>query len=148
MAQNIHRTNIIGRLMKASFKRELKALEGVLEFLDTFMTRQGIGPSIRPTLFLAVDEMFTNMVRHQPHASRDITISAEQTEGAVVIRLIDPGADAFDFTKTKEPDFSIPIQKRSPGGLGIYLTQKLMDEVRYEHRDDEAVVTLVKKLED
>jgi anti-sigma regulatory factor (Ser/Thr protein kinase) len=134
--------------MTASFKRELKSLEILLEFLDSFMTQHRVGASVKPTLFLAVDEMFTNMVRHQPNASNEITVTVEEKEGSIIVRLFDPGANPFDLTKTKDPDFTVPMNERSPGGLGIYLTRKLMDEVRYEHRDDRAVVTLVKKLED
>ena len=37
-------------------------------------------------------------------------------------------------------------QERKIGGLGIFLTKQVMDEVRYERRDGQNILTLRKKL--
>ncbi|MBR1738586.1 MAG: ATP-binding protein, partial [Firmicutes bacterium] len=37
-------------------------------------------------------------------------------------------------------------EERNIGGLGIFLTKKLMDEVSYENKDGKNILTLMKKL--
>lgn len=45
-----------------------------------------------------------------------------------------------------DPDVTLPAEEREIGGLGIFMTKKTMDEVRYEYKDGQNRLTLVKKL--
>ena len=44
-------------------------------------------------------------------------------------------ANAFDPLSLPSPDLTLPLEQRKPGGLGVMLVRKLMDEVHYERRD-------------
>ena len=48
--------------------------------------------------------------------------------------------------KKVDPDVTLPAEEREIGGLGIFMTKKTMDEVRYEYKDGQNRLTLVKKL--
>ena len=48
--------------------------------------------------------------------------------------------------KKADPDVTLPAEEREIGGLGIFMTKKTMDEVRYEYKDGQNRLTLVKKL--
>jgi len=39
---------------------------------------------------------------------------------------------------------TLKTEDRQIGGLGIFMTKKLMDEVRYEYRDGQNILTLKK----
>ena len=52
----------------------------------------------------------------------------------------------FDPLKKVDPDVTLPPEEREIGGLGIFMTKKTMDEVRYEYKDGQNRLTLVKKL--
>ncbi len=41
---------------------------------------------------------------------------------------------------------SLPAANREIGGLGIYMTKKIMDDVVYEYKDGQNILTLKKKL--
>jgi anti-sigma regulatory factor (Ser/Thr protein kinase) len=43
-------------------------------------------------------------------------------------------APAFDPTLVPEPDVSLPLEQRPVGGLGIYLSRRLVDDMRYRAR--------------
>ena len=48
------------------------------------------------------------------------------------------------MTEAPEPDLTSALGERSVGGLGVYLTKELMDEVRYSrdaHRNRLSIVT-------
>jgi serine/threonine-protein kinase RsbW len=82
-------------------------------------------------LVQAVDESATNIIVHgyrgQP-GSIEITIAS--AGDAVVVRLRDQ-APLFDPTRLPPPDLTRPIEERISGGLGVFLTMKLMDQVSY-----------------
>ena len=44
----------------------------------------------------------------------------------------------------QDPDITLPIEQREIGGLGVLMTKKLMDEVAYEYRDSQNILTLKK----
>ncbi len=46
------------------------------------------------------------------------------------------------------PDVSLPLEERQIGGLGIFLTVQMMDNVSYEHVGNENILTIKKKIDD
>jgi anti-sigma regulatory factor (Ser/Thr protein kinase) len=44
------------------------------------------------------------------------------------------------------PDTTIPLKERRIGGLGIFITIKKMDDVKYEYVNNENVLTIKKNL--
>ena len=63
----------------------------------------------------------------------------------VTIAFSDSGVP-FDPLKKVDPDVTLPAEEREISGLGIFITKKTMDEVRYEYKDGQNRLTLVKKL--
>ena len=62
-----------------------------------------------------------------------------------VLTFIDGGVP-FDPLTRKAPDVTLSAEEREIGGLGIFLTRKLMDEVRYRREDGRNILTLRKRL--
>ena len=52
----------------------------------------------------------------------------------------------FDPTAALAPDVKIPAAERQVGGLGIFLVRKTMDDMAYEYRDGQNVLTIRKKI--
>ena len=63
----------------------------------------------------------------------------------VTLTFIDQGVP-YDPLKRKEPDVTLPAEERDIGGLGIFLTKKTMDDVSYEYKDGQNILTLKKKI--
>jgi anti-sigma regulatory factor (Ser/Thr protein kinase) len=94
---------------------------------------------------LAVEELFTNMVKYG--GGEDAVSVALAVRGDdLVIELIHPGAAPFDPTATEPVDPTRPLDERVPGGVGLHLVRSMMDRVAYQHRNGEARVTLTKHL--
>lgn len=96
---------------------------------------------------LAVEELFTNMVKYNPENSADVLICLEHGGKGLRVKMTDFGVKPFDFTKLKEVDVNKRIEERTPGGLGIFLTRKLVDEIHYEYVNGNNVITFVKNVE-
>ncbi|MCP4452100.1 MAG: ATP-binding protein, partial [Planctomycetes bacterium] len=55
---------------------------------------------------------------------------------------------AFDPLDRPDPDTTLSVDDRAIGGLGIFLTKQMMDDVSYERRQGKNVLTLVKHCTD
>lgn len=49
----------------------------------------------------------------------------------------------FDPTGAGDPDVTLPAEKRSIGGLGIFMVRRMTSSMRYEYRDGWNMLTLV-----
>lgn len=52
----------------------------------------------------------------------------------------------FNPLERDDPDVALSAGSRQIGGLGIFLTKKLMDQAAYEYRDGANVLTLRKRI--
>ena len=84
-------------------------------------------------IVLAVQEAATNIIRHAygGRSDRDIHVEVTTSGDQVGISLFDHGK-RFERTSAKPP----ATEGSQLGGWGIYLIEKLVDEVSY-HRDDQ-----------
>ncbi|MCK5572966.1 MAG: ATP-binding protein [Bacteroidetes bacterium] len=131
------------------FKRDLGSLLEVFRFIDEFMSAHSFDPAITADIRLAVDELFSNMVKYQSGTAEEISITLDKQDTSIVVRLTDHGVEPFDILEVPEPDLDASLDRRSTQGLGIYLTRKCMDDVEYEYEEKgrKSIITLVKNLE-
>jgi serine/threonine-protein kinase RsbW len=63
----------------------------------------------------------------------------------VQLRIRDWGR-SFDPASVPLPNIEAPLEERTLGGLGLFLVQKLMDEVKFETSGgDGNVITVIKR---
>ena len=130
-----------------NFSRSIDELKNIFNFLEIIGERFQLSDRHLHDIELSVEEVFTNMVRHNSSSDEEILISIESYDGQIVTCLTDREKEPFDLTKTGEIDFDDYIEKKKSGGLGIFLVKQLMDEVRFEHLNGESKITLIKKFE-
>ena len=108
------------------------SIAGVQAFVEDIMAAAGVGMKQLSRVNIAVDELYTNIVRYSgAHTAR---IGCAVTPDAVTVELCDDGV-AYDPLQAAEPDVTLPAEERGIGGLGIFMTRKLMSSVDYA-RDD------------
>lgn len=64
---------------------------------------------------------------------------------AVTITFLDHGIP-YDPLAKQDPDVTASADDREIGGLGIFMTKSLMDDVSYEYANGQNILTLKKKL--
>ena len=133
--------------MKGLFARDWAALAQVFAFLDEFAAAHQLDEPVRYTVALAVEELFTNMVKYHGDGAPEIPLHAEVVDGAVRIVLEDHDVERFDITEVPARDIDKPAPQRRPGGLGIHLVREMMDDFRYDYKDRCGTITIVKRLE-
>jgi len=134
--------------MQATFRRDLGELERAFRLADKFARERRLGETAVYLLNLAVEEIFTNIVKHGARGGGDIAIALDVAGGELVVEIVEHGAQPFDPTQAPEADVRAPLDERQPGGLGLYMLRKLMDDMTYEYTDGEAHIRMTKRLED
>jgi serine/threonine-protein kinase RsbW len=96
---------------------------------------------------LALEECGTNVVHYAcgDRPQERFRVSFESGAGALTVELRDHGP-AFDPTIAVARDFDGVDEDRPPGGWGIRLARKYVDEIRYAREGDENVLRLIKAL--
>ena len=62
----------------------------------------------------------------------------------VVIGFVDEGKPYNPLEKEK-PDVTVSAKERQIGGLGVFLAQKMMDDISYEFQNGKNILTICKK---
>lgn len=129
-----------------TFNRSINELENIFSFLEVNGERFHMSERHLHDIELSVEEIFTNMVRHNSSSNQAIEISIESDNGQILTCLTDHEEAPFDLTQTAEIDFDEYIEKKKSGGLGIFLVNQLMDEVKFEHLNGISKVTIIKNV--
>ena len=121
-----------------------EVMRGV-ETLQQFAQARGLPEKTTFSLALALEECASNIVNHalRRDAQKVFWVTFDCLNDAFVIELRDQGP-AFD--PTVENSSRRPLDDDSPGGWGIHLVRRFMDEIRYERRAGENVLRLTKRL--
>jgi anti-sigma regulatory factor (Ser/Thr protein kinase) len=130
----------------AHFQAEAAAASQAADALDAFCAVERVPRDDIWPLQVALDEIVTNIVSYGGAASAPTGFDVwfRRDGGCIEIVVADDGP-AFDPFARPNPDVTLPLEGRQPGGLGIMLVKTLMDDVRYE-RTTRNIVTIRKRI--
>ncbi|MBO6268172.1 MAG: ATP-binding protein [Clostridium sp.] len=136
--------------MKSELTIEAKTenLNAVLAFLEESLEKADCPVKAQMQLAVAAEEIFVNIANYAyaPEIG-SATVQLEVSESPITVTItFTDGGRPFDPTKKVDPDVTLPAEARDIGGLGIFMTKKLMDDVKYEYRDGKNVLTLKKQI--
>ena len=115
------------------------------EFLDAFCEEAGVDMEMTMSLNLAMEEAVVNVMDYAyPKGTEgSVNIEARLDDEGMTFVIIDSGIP-FDPTATEDADTTLPLDERDIGGLGIFLTRQIMDNIKYERNNDKNILTLRK----
>ncbi len=132
--------------MDKKFKRDISSLDDIFQFIAKFITSNKINDANSYYLNLAIEELFTNLVKYNADIPDPILIDLSKTSDSLVIEITDKSDKPFDINKAAEYDTKQSLEKRPIGGVGLHLIKKMFDETKYEFHDKRSKITLVKFL--
>ena len=137
--------------VRRGFARKITSLDEIFRFLGEFADGHEIDERAALTMNLVVEELFTNMVRHNRGGGDEIVIGLDRADGRLCLELVDTDVEPFDPDSVGAVPVNAGIDERRPGGLGIHLVRSLVDDLQYDYRPDgrrmriSAVKTLEKR---
>jgi serine/threonine-protein kinase RsbW len=132
--------------MQKDFNRSISQLDNLFNFVAQFAEKFQIRLSEKNVINLAVEEIFTNMVKYNPKSSARINLKLDHDDKKICVCLTDTESQPFDLTKARVYDLEQPVNQRPVGKLGLHLVKQMMDTVDYSYNNGTAVITMVKYL--
>ena len=126
----------------------IENIPAVTAFVEEQLEQVGCPMKAQMQIDIAIDELFSNIAQYAytPKTGK-ATVRVEVTENpmAVVISFIDNGIP-YDPLAKADPNVSRPADERQIGGLGIFMVKKSMDEINYEYKNGQNVLTIKKHI--
>lgn len=98
-------------------------------------------------LVLAVDEVCANVIIHSTECNENETLDVltELKEGEVIFEIMDNGL-GYDLRNHKIPNIKDIVKSKRKGGVGLFLVQKIMDEIDFIPYNKGHIIRLVKHI--
>ena len=130
-------------ILTITLNGSLQELDRLAAWLSSYCSESGLGDDVEFRLNLALEELFTNAVRHggcdgMPDAA---SIHLRREAGEVLVEYIDRGRP-FDPADAPTPDLQSPLAERAPGGLGLHFVRQLAVHFEYHRVDERNRITL------
>lgn len=117
--------------MRLSLNARLEDLYRIREFVKQSAHSYDVNEELIGDLILAIDEAVTNIITHGYQNNQGtITLEIDRQNNDLLFRLRDM-APVYNPKNTQAPDFRSPLQRQTCGGYGVYLIQRIMDEVQH-----------------
>jgi len=129
-------------------KADLDNLCQVLSFIGESLEKAGCGTKENKQISMAVEEIFVNIASYaygSETGNAVISITAGKGNNMAQIIISDSGRP-FDPLKKPDPDLDMDIEDRQYGGFGIYMVKNAMDDVSYERKDGQNILTMKKTI--
>jgi sigma-B regulation protein RsbU (phosphoserine phosphatase) len=139
-------------LRDTSFKErilpaKIENTETAVEFVKNELISAGCVLPMAKRIGLAVEELFVNIASYAyPDGEGEAGVKVSFPEpDTVQIELTDEGVP-YDPLAKEDPDITRPFKERQAGGLGIYMSKTIMDDMKYDHTDGCNHVVMTKKI--
>jgi len=123
-------------------------VETVTDFVNEHLEAHDCPMKAQMQIDIAIDEIFGNiaMYAYNPDVG-PATVKVEFIEEPmqVIISFMDKGKP-YDPLSADDPDVTLSAEERGVGGLGIFMVKKSMDDVLYEYKDGQNILTIKKNI--
>ena len=132
--------------MKKEFIAKKTELNNVIYFIHNELEKD-IDIKTMTKIDLVTEEIFVNIASYAYKEEGVVSINIEHQNNKIIITFEDTGIP-FNPLLTKDPDIKQSVEDREPGGLGIYMVKKMMDNVEYIYRDNKNILIIEKNISD
>jgi sigma-B regulation protein RsbU (phosphoserine phosphatase) len=123
-------------------------LDEVIAFVAKRLENYGCDRKTLMQIRLAVEEIFVNISSYAYDPSvgpAEVRCEVLEDPMRVIIQFLD-GGKPFDPLAKEDADTSEEALMSRIGGLGILLVKETMDDVSYEYKDGQNILTILKNL--
>lgn len=132
-----------GLPVRQAFHRKIDSLQEIFAFTARVSGAYQTDPRLMTSIDFTIEELFTNMVKYSKMSVADVDVELVRLPRGIEVTLIDYDVDLFDITQAPDVDVSRPIEERVPGGLGLHLIRRLVDNIEY-HYDPETRISITR----
>ena len=134
--------------MKKKFIAEKKELDNVIKFINSEIEKD-VDKKTLMKIDVVIEEIFVNIASYAYKEDEKgfVDISIKNENNKIIISFEDMGVP-FNPLLKENPDITLSAENREPGGLGIYMMKKMMDNVEYVYKDNKNILIIEKNISD
>ena len=135
-------------MVSISVPAKVESIDKVTEFVDEQLEAAECSMKASVQINVAIDEIFANIAFYAyPEGEGDVVvqIDIENDPRIAVLTFVDSGIP-YNPLEKQDPDVTLSLEERQIGGLGIFIVKKSMDDMIYERKDGQNILTLRKKI--
>lgn len=128
---------------------DMEHLDDIMGVIRELLDKVSVSESERMKVEVCVEEMYTNIASYayeNEDGKAAVTCKLTDNPKEIVVCFSDTGK-AYNPLLKADPDINASVEDRPIGGLGIYMTKKMMDNVSYEYIDNKNVLTISKNFD-
>lgn len=130
-------------MQKIKKQAKLANLADFLKTAEDFFKEQSISDDRISELLMALEELLVNIIQYAyPDSNGCIELCCQNEKNSFLeIKIIDSGLP-FNPELSPQPDLNKPLAERANGGMGIYLAEKIVDEMNYKREKNKNILIL------
>jgi anti-sigma regulatory factor (Ser/Thr protein kinase) len=131
-----------------TFEAKINRIPWLTEQVDALLEGLDCPIKAQMQIDVAIDELLANIASYAYETGEgQVTVRFDfrPDDRTVALTFIDNGIP-YDPLAKPDPDVALEVEKRSVGGLGIFLVKKTMDDMIYARRDGHNVLTICKRI--
>ncbi|MBU2650600.1 MAG: ATP-binding protein [Bacteroidetes bacterium] len=135
--------------IRLHLKNDIGDLGKMIKELDRISNLWGLSMKDTMNINLLLEEIVTNIVFYAYDDEKDhsIVLSFEKIGNQIRIEVKDDGKP-FNILEAREPDIEgKSLNERKIGGLGIHFVRHFSDEIHYDRKNDENILTIIKLIQ-
>ena len=130
-----------------TFKQEanIDNYDELCSWIEKTRAEWNISKELANKIDICVEEVFANIL-HYAYSDKVgmFEVELKKTEDNIILEFQDEGV-VFNPLDKPDPNLHLPPDKKALGGLGIYLTKKMSDNVVYKRENNKNILTIMFK---
>ena len=123
------------------FYLTVETFDSVTEYVTEQCEKAGCDSDTVGKIEIATSEILANIESYAYENGGEIEILTKCRDHRMTVVFKDQGKQ-FNPMQVQEPDVNMPLSKRKPGGLGIFIVKKLMSETGYTYENGQNILTI------
>lgn len=131
-----------------TFEAKIDRIPWLTEQVDALLEGLDCPIKAQMQIDVAIDELLANIASYAYETGEGqvtVRFDFQPDDRTVALTFIDKGIP-YDPLAKPDPDVALEVEKRSVGGLGIFLVKKTMDDMTYARRDGHNMLTIRKRI--
>lgn len=118
--------------------------DDALDYIKGCCVKAGCDDMTVNSITVSSSEILANIDSYAYEDGGDVEIFSKCIRRRMIVEFKDSGR-AFNPLLVSEPDTTLKLSERKPGGLGVFIVKKLMTDVSYEYRDGHNILRIEKE---
>lgn len=129
------------------FSAEVNELPMVQNYLKTELRNIGFRKNAINQVLLVAEEIFINIAKYA-YKGKDgnCNIKIHVDNENVLLCTFEDSGIPFNPLKRNDPNLNVSVNERNVGGLGIYMSKNIMDNIEYQYKDNKNILRITKKM--